>query len=128
MKKFLSFLLSALMIASVAVVGRIPAAAEAKEEKTLQSFIDGITELAREYDADKDFVVSEPEKTDTAQAFSATQNDFAASASMQNTEENSGDSTEPAAPTEILTISAHWKMSAASRTFIFYNMKVPKRL
>ena len=96
MKKFLSFLLSALMIASVAVVGRIPAAAEAKEEKTLQSFIDGITELAREYDADKDFVVSEPEKTDTAQAFSATQNDFAASASTQNTEENSGDSTEPA--------------------------------
>ena len=96
MKKFLSFLLSALMIASVAFVGRIPAAAEAKEEKTLQSFIDGITELAREYDADKDFVVSEPEKTDTAQAFSATQNDFAASASTQNTEENSGDSTEPA--------------------------------
>lgn len=96
MKKFLSFLLSALLIASVAVVGRLPAAAEAKEEKTLQSFIDGITELAREYDADKDFAVSEPKKADTAQAFSATQNDFAASASTQNTEENSGDSTDPA--------------------------------
>ena len=85
MKKFLSFLLSALMIASVAVVGRIPAAAEAKEEKTLQSFIDGITELAREYDADKDFAVSEPKKADTEQTFSVTQNDFAASASTQNT-------------------------------------------
>ena len=96
MKKFLSFLLSALMIASVAFVGRIPAAAEAKEEKTLQSFIDGITELAREYDADKAFSVSEPEKVDTAQAFSATQNDFAASASAQNTEETAGNSTEPA--------------------------------
>ncbi len=94
MKKFLSFLLSALLIASVAVVGRLPAAAEAKEEKTLQSFIDGVTQLVREYDADKAFSVSEPEKTDTAPPFSATQNDFAASASAQNTEENAGNSTE----------------------------------
>ena len=71
-------------------------AEQTQEKRALRGFIDGITQLVREYDANKDFAVSEPKKADIAQTFSVTQNDFAASASTQNTEENSGDSTDPA--------------------------------
>ena len=96
MKKQISIFLTFLLVCSVLMTGFTAQAEQTQEKRALRGFIDGITQLVREYDADKDFVVSEPEKTDTAQAFSATQNDFAASASTQNTEENSGDSTEPA--------------------------------
>ena len=96
MKRVISiFVATALALSSVAVAFAAPLS-DRQESSEINGFIDSITQLVREYDADKDFVVSEPEKTDTAQAFSATQNDFAASASTQNTEENSGDSTKPA--------------------------------
>ena len=96
MKRVISiFVATALALSSVAVAFAAPLS-DRQESSEINGFIDSITQLVREYDADKDFVVSEPEKTDTAQAFSATQNDFAASASAQNTEETAGNSTEPA--------------------------------
>lgn len=96
MKKQISIFLTFLLVCSVLMTGFTAQAEQTQEKRALRGFIDGITQLVREYDANKDFAVSEPKKADIAQAFSATQNDFAASASTQNTEENSGDSTDPA--------------------------------
>ena len=96
MKKQISIFLTFLLVCSVLMTGFTAQAEQTQEKRALRGFIDGITQLVREYDADKDFAVSEPKKADTEQTFSVTQNDFAASASTQNTEENSGDSTEPA--------------------------------
>ena len=96
MKKVISiFIAAVLALSSVITVFAAPFS-DRQESSEINGFINGIMQLVREYDADKDFAVSKPKKTDTAQAFSATQNDFAASASTQNTEENSGDSTDPA--------------------------------
>ena len=96
MKKQISIFLTFLLVCSVLMTGFTAQAEQTQEKRALRGFIDGITHLVREYDADKDFAVSEPKKADPEQTFSVTQNDFAASASKQNTEENSGDSTEPA--------------------------------
>lgn len=96
MKKQISIFLTFLLVCSVLMTGFTAQAEQTQEKRALRGFIDGITQLVREYDVDKDFAVSEPKKADTEQTFSVTQNDFAASASMQNTEENSGDSTDPA--------------------------------
>ena len=96
MKKQISIFLTFLLVCSVLMTGFTAQAEQTQEKRALRGFIDGITQLVREYDADKVFSVSEPEKADAAQTFSATQNNFAASASAQNTEENAGNSTEPA--------------------------------
>lgn len=96
MKKQISIFLTFLLVCSVLMTGFTAQAEQTQEKRALRGFIDGITQLVREYDTDKDFAVSEPKKADPEQTFSVTQNDFAASASTQNTEENSGDSTEPA--------------------------------
>lgn len=96
MKKQISIFLTFLLVCSMLMTGFTAQAEQTQEKRALRGFIDGITQLVREYDADKVFSVSEPEKADAAQTFSATQNNFAASASAQNTEENAGNSTEPA--------------------------------
>ena len=96
MKKQISIFLTFLLVCSVLMTGFTAQAEQTQEKRALREFIDSITQLVREYDANKDFAVSEPKKADTEQTFSVTQNDFAASASTQNTEENSGDSTDPA--------------------------------
>lgn len=59
MKKFLSILLSLMIVISLFVVPFTALAAEIQESKSINSFINGITELAREYDADKDFEIKE---------------------------------------------------------------------
>ena len=59
MKKFLSILLSLMMVISLFVVPFTALAADNQEGKNINSFINGITELSREYDADKDFEIKE---------------------------------------------------------------------
>lgn len=59
MKRFLSILLSALLLLSVPAVGFTAAAAETKERTGTENFINGIVELSREYDANKEFVLPE---------------------------------------------------------------------
>lgn len=55
MKKFLSVILSVIIGCSVTAIGFTVTVAEKNEENSINSFISGITELAREYDADKNF-------------------------------------------------------------------------
>lgn len=74
MKKFLSSLLSAVIIVFATVVGFTPAAAEANKtdaSNDINGFIDGITELVQKYDADKEFRVAENDESIQVHAFSA---------------------------------------------------------
>ena len=89
MKKQISIFLTFLLVCSVLMTGFTAQAEQTQEKRALRGFIDGITQLVREYDADKDFVVSEPEDTEAAQTFSANkaQKHSAASSSAQNAEE-----------------------------------------
>lgn len=74
MKKVLSILLSFATVISLFIT---PFAAfaepllENREQAEINEFIDGITKLAREHDADKDFTVAEDDETAQIQAFSA---------------------------------------------------------
>ena len=63
MKRFLSILLSTLFVMSVLVVGFTASAVEAKAKKGTENFIKGIVELSREYDTNKEFVLSEERPT-----------------------------------------------------------------
>ena len=68
MKKLISVIMSVILIALSLCSGFTAFAApmqEERESKELNSFINGITELVREYDADKEFTV--PENDETAQ-------------------------------------------------------------
>lgn len=69
MKKQISIFLTFLLVCSVLMTGFTAQAEQTQEKRALRGFIDGITQLVREYDADKDFSVSEPEKADTEQTF-----------------------------------------------------------
>ncbi len=74
MKKFLSSLLSAVIIVFATVVGFTPAAAKANKtdaSNDINGFIDGITELVQKYDADKEFRVAENDESIQVHAFSA---------------------------------------------------------
>lgn len=82
MKKFVSFLLSLILIFSVISVTITTYAEEWNEEKSINNFIDGIVGLSREYDADKDFEVVEDEYT-----YNATINQFYSNGETSETEE-----------------------------------------
>lgn len=74
MKKFLSSLLSAVIIVFATVVGFTPAAAKANKtdaSNDINGFIDGITELVQKYDADKEFRVAENDESMQIQPFFA---------------------------------------------------------
>ena len=57
MKKFLCVLLSLAIVISLFIVPFTALAAGSQENNDINSFIDGITELSREYDAEKDFEI-----------------------------------------------------------------------
>ena len=59
MKKFLCVLLSLAIVISLFVVPFTALAADNQESKSINSFINGITELSREYDAKKNFKIKE---------------------------------------------------------------------
>lgn len=71
MKKVLSFLLSMIMFISLFMVSFTVLAIENRESNDINSFINGITELSRKYDADKEFTVAENNEPMQIQAFSA---------------------------------------------------------
>ncbi len=74
MKKLISVIMSVVLIALSLCSGFTAFAAplqEERESKELNSFINGIVSLAREYDADKEFTVPENDETMQIQAFSA---------------------------------------------------------
>ena len=87
MKKAVSIILFVLVGLSMMTVRS--SATPAQENQALHGFIDGVVNLVLEYDADKEFAVSEPEDTEAAQTFSANkaQKHSAASSSAQNAEE-----------------------------------------
>ena len=74
MKKFLSSLLSAVIIVFATVVGFTPAAAEANKtdaSNDINGFIDGITKLVQEYDESKEFTTPENDEPMQIQSFFA---------------------------------------------------------
>lgn len=74
MKKFLSSLLSAVIIVFATVVGFTPAAAKANKtdaSNDINGFIDGITKLVQEYDESKEFTTSENDEPMQIQSFFA---------------------------------------------------------
>ena len=71
MKKLFIALLSAVLIASIAIVGFTPAAAETKEKESLKDFIDGMVGLVQKYDAAKEFIAAANDEPMQIQAFSA---------------------------------------------------------
>lgn len=70
MKKIVSIVLSVLLVLSVMTVGFSATAKDIKDENSIASFIGGITELVREYDADKEFTVAANNESLQTQAFS----------------------------------------------------------
>ncbi len=74
MKRLISVIMSVIMIVLSLCSGFTAFAApmqEERESKDLNGFINGITELVREYDADKEFTVPENDETAQIQTFSA---------------------------------------------------------
>lgn len=71
MKKTVSILISAVIAFLPFVTVFAAPLQETRESKELNSFINGITELVREYDADKEFTVPENDETAQIQTFSA---------------------------------------------------------
>ena len=69
MKKIISILLSFILIFSVISISITTYAEEIIEEKAINNFINGIVELSREYDAEKDFVPVDEENEATATLF-----------------------------------------------------------
>ena len=69
MKKFISILLSFILIFSVISISITTYAEEIIEEKAINNFINGIVELSREYDAEKDFVSVDEGNEATATEF-----------------------------------------------------------
>lgn len=71
MRKLICILLSILMVISLFVVSFTAFASESQESNNIDDFIDGITELVREYDSDKEFTVPENDVSKQIQSFSA---------------------------------------------------------
>lgn len=71
MKKLISTLLVLVTVISSFTVSFTALAADKQESDSINSFINGITELAREYDADKEFIVPENDESKQIQSFSA---------------------------------------------------------
>ncbi len=71
MKKVISVVIATVIAISSFVMAFAAPLQETREIKELNSFINGITELAREYDKGKDFVVPDNDKTAQIQTFSA---------------------------------------------------------
>jgi len=71
MKKLISTLLVLVTVISSFTVSFTALAADKQESDSINSFINGTTELAREYDADKEFIVPENDESNQIQSFSA---------------------------------------------------------
>lgn len=71
MKKLISALLVLITVISSFTVSFTALAADKQETDDINSFINGIAELAREYDADKEFIVPENDESMQIQSFSA---------------------------------------------------------
>ena len=129
MKKLICIIMSAIIIIMLFMPSFTICAADTNESKKITEFTNGIADLARKYDSGKEFFTSEEDETVQIQAFSA-----------RNSEEVT-DSTKPeytlqGFQTARLIVRANDKFDefgakehvSGLRTFIFYNMKVPKRL
>lgn len=68
MKKIISILLSSILILSVCSISITTYAEETIEERDINNFVNGIVELSREYDAEKDFVPVNNENENEATA------------------------------------------------------------
>lgn len=71
MKKLICILLSLVTGMSLFTISFTALAADKQEMDDIDGFISGITELVQEYDADKEFIVSENDESMQIQAFSA---------------------------------------------------------
>ncbi len=71
MKKLICILLSFVTVISLFTVSFTTLAAESQESSNIDSFIDGITGLVREYDVGKEFTVSENDESMQIQSFFA---------------------------------------------------------
>ena len=71
MKKLICILLSFMTVISLFTVSFTTLAAESQESSNIDSFIDGITGLVREYDVGKEFTVSENDESMQIQSFFA---------------------------------------------------------
>lgn len=71
MKKLICILLSFMTVISLLTVSFTTLAAESQESSNIDSFIDGITGLVREYDVGKEFTASENDESMQIQSFFA---------------------------------------------------------
>ena len=94
-KRVISILTAAALILSSAVSGFAAPFSDRQESAKISGFIEGITELVREYDKGKTFEVPEKESAENSNNFSARQEAFAASLAA-NTDEEDKNSAEPA--------------------------------
>ena len=94
-KRVVSILTAAALILSSAVSGFAAPFSDRQESAKISGFIEGITELVREYDKGKTFEVPEKESAENSNNFSARQEAFAASLAA-NTDEEDKNSAEPA--------------------------------
>ncbi len=94
-KRVISILTAAALILSSAVSGFAAPFSDRQESAKISGFIEGITELVREYDKGKTFEGPEKESAENSNNFSARQEAFAASLAA-NTDEEDKNSAEPA--------------------------------
>jgi hypothetical protein len=129
MKKLICIIMSAIIIIMLFMPSFTICAADTNESKKITEFTNGIADLARKYDSEKEFVAPEEDETAQIQAFSA-----------RNSEEGT-DSTKPEYTLQdfqtarlIVRADGNFDKCGALEdvsgfgTFILQNMKVPKRL
>ena len=71
MKKLICIIMSAIIIIMLFMPSFTICAADTNESKKITEFTNGIADLARKYDSEKEFVTSEGNETEQIQAFSA---------------------------------------------------------